>query len=714
MAIIDLGTGEADKAKAAPVRGRVIDLESGDFAEPEAQGETFEQRAARLGAQPGIALTPQQLGAIERDETIDPAAPTLPSGRDFQPRQSTGEESGFGRGVEQGLLNIGGGILRGIGEIRAQLGDEGADQFLADLMQSQSLERTQTEEETADSPISSFAGEVTGEILGFPFGGAGGSLPTRLLSAAAAGGAGGALSAGGRGESGVDIAKEAAISGAIAPAAEGVSALLGARQAARQADVVGGVGADREAIESAAKSVATGQRAAQETGIGLLPAQKTLDPFQAEVQSFLGQNPEVSRKAFDTLKTQNREASEAVGSLLDAIALPSSPATAPGRARRAATNIIDGVSAIRAEKASPIYKEAFAEGADVDLLPVNNVIDDIISTLPEEGSAIKRKVLRAQRLISGDPNLKQLHSAKLEIDEMLNAKGEGAVGSTTRRHLTEIQDTLVNEMNIASSLYDQAREEFKRLSPAVDEIRDGVFGRIEALQDKDLKRVSSIIFDPTESNPEIATNAIKSLKNVEGGDEIVGGLIRTEIEKRLGRMRVDLAEAADTGGRKLENLPQQLLNNVYGNAKQRKMLFSALKEVNPKAANNAKWLEEGLTRASVGRPGGSQTGVRNLITQQIRGASLAVRDFFRKPIESAVGLGEEAHFNSKVRALGDALYNPDWSPDMDKIRKLDPNSQKAASKFENLLNQIERANSATGVSSQAAAATARTELNEEQ
>ena len=79
--------------------------------------------------------------------------------------------------------------------------------------------------------------------------------------------------------------------------------------------------------------------------------------------------------------------------------------------------------------------------------------------------------------------------------------------------------------------------------------------------------------------------------------------------------------------------------------------MTALTEIDPKAAKNALWLKESLDRASRARPGGSQTGVRNVITDKLRGPSIAIRDFFRKPIASLTEIGEEAAYSSKVRAV---------------------------------------------------------------
>lgn len=679
-----------------------------------------------FNALPVTDQTRELMGELK--STIARLTPTepepRPEGRDasqFEPLPPVdADQSPFVRATEQGLLNIGGGLLRGAGELAKLVGVDEAQQFLNDLAISQNLEARETDIVTEGAPVQRFAGEVAGETIGLPFGGSGKSLFTRLLTAMGGGATAGGLSAAGRGESGPAIAGEAALGGALGPVAEGGGAVLRARSASRRANVVGGVDADAEAIAEAAEQVTRAQQAAQATDIRLLPAQQTLDPFQLEKQAFLGQNPEVSRKAFSVLKDQNREAATAVTGLLDQIAEPGAVGVAGAEARRGASNVLNSVSLIRAERASPIYREAFEQGGNVDLTDTLSVIDDIAAGLPDKGSKIKNAVLKARTLLKGKtvdgqevtPSLQQLHGAKLQIDEMISPGGAKGVGPTTKRYLTQVQKELVSAMREASPTYAGAMDEFRANSAAVDVLRDSLFGRLNTLKDTNLKQASRILFDAGETNPTVIRDSLKILRNVEGGDDVARGLLRTELERRLGRMKVGLTEAAQTGGRQIENVPRQLLNTLYGNDSQKRVLFAALAELDPGALKNARWLEDALGRAAEGRPGGSQTGIRNVIAQQLKGAGLAIRDFFRKPIDTLVGIGEDQRFSRKVRAVGDALYNPDWAPDMDKIRKLNPRSPEAKSQFEKLLETIIEQNELTGVVSQSVGIAGRKELTE--
>ena len=685
--LIDLKTGDVTRTTDDPaVRvGELTRLLGGTPEDEqalltgnrEALSEGFTSRP--LGAQ--TAGRVQELGGLLQDTTQYQHKP-----------QPTGDESPMGRGFKQGLLNIGGGILRATGELRQALGDEGAAKFLKDLEVSQTMERGQTTQITEGHPVQGFVGEVGGEIAGFPVGGGAGSIPVRLATGAAGGATAAGLSAAGRGEDVGQIGTEAALGAGLAPISEIGAMGLGRLAQKRNAAKLGGLEVDADRAPEVISQMETAQRAKAETGIHLLPAQQSLDPFQLEKQAFLGQNPEVSIRAFDVLKQQNKEAATAVSNLLDKIATPGAVGSSGTQARAVANNVIDTAKRIRSEKASPLYREAFEQGADVDLLPVHAVVKDILDGLPPKGGKMRGAVTRVQQMLKGGKKnpltLKQLQGAKLEIDEMISAKGENGLGPTTKRYLTDIQTALLGQMDAASPAYSEARAAFRQASPAVNELREGVFGRLSKLKDTDLKRASGILFDATESNPEVLRNAIKALKSVEGGTEVARGLLRSELEKRLGRMRVDLADAAKTGGRKVENTPLTLLNNLFGNASQKKLLLSALDELAPEAGRNARWLEEGLSRAAGGRPGGSQTGIRQVISEQLRGVGLTLRDFLRRPVTTVTSVGEAAAYDHKVRAVGDLMYDPDWAPDMARLRKLDPNGEAAQNALDKLLRTV--------------------------
>jgi len=691
--LINLDTFEVEDDGENEEMSTIIDLDTGELSEIKAK--TFG------------ALDVVEAPAAE-DATQDVSG--------FRPAPDVDASAGaFGRNVKQGMMNMGGGILRAAGEAGSQLGIDGSDQFLKDLEVSQSMEQNKTDIISADDPIKSFAGEVLGETIGFPVGAPGKGAIIKGVTGAIGSGAAGGFSAAGRNEDASGIALDATLGAVLDPVIQAFGGIRKYIADQRAAGIMQGTSAEVEAIETAATNLEQAIEAQANTGIRTLPAQKTLDPFQLESQSFIGQNPEVSTKAYNVLKNQNREAADAVTGLLDAIASPTASSTVPSQARKAAGNIVSTVELMRAEASSPIYKQAMrrqrqGKTGKIDTSVIETKADKMAAQFDDQGQVSKNIKTLLGKVSRADGDLSKLHNAKLEIDQMIDGRGDDAIGNTTKRFLVDLQTDLVDQMVSQSPSYRAARDLFRQNSQLVDEVRGGVFGRIAEIQDKDLKRVSGVIFDATESNPTVVLNSIRALKNVEGGRDIASGLLRTEIEKRLGGMKSALSEISETGGRKLENAPANLLNTFFGNAKQKRMLMSALEELNPDAASNARWLEQSLSAASSGRPGGSQTGIRAVITEQLRGVGLGIRNFFRSPIDSIVGIGEEAAFSRKVAAFGDALYNPDWTPDMKRIKKLKPSE--AASEFEKLLNTILKADDALGVTRRATTTGARIEVND--
>lgn len=678
---------------------------------PTGKKETFEEQALRLGAKPGVALTPGQIESIKRGVTIDANEPQLIMSN-YRPKLDD-TENAFIASAKQEMKNIGAGIISTFAQIGNELGYDNARRLLDELETSQKMDLATTEKNVEGHPVQSFAGGVAGGTLALPVGGFGGGLLTRILTGSASGALGGALSATGRGEEGADIAQEATIGGVFGAAGEAAPKLIGAVKAKRAAKELDQVSVDAENISDLISNIETAKEASKQTGIKLLPAQSTLDPFQKEMTAFLGQNPEISKKALKTLSQQNKQASDAVSNLLNTIATPDQFSSSPGMGRSAAKKIIQASVDARSKATKPLYDAAFRkakeQGFKVNRAEVDKIIADALDELPD--GKIKNNVLKAKRSIGDTTELRKLHFALQEISEQLETGvKDGAIGNNSKRYLTQIRQSLSDALTEFEP-FKVAQSKYAELSPDVDKVKEGVFGRIASLSDKELKRVSSIIFDPTEINSkETVRNAVKALKGVDGGEDVARGLLRVELEKRMSKLPDALDEMQLTDD--MKNAPASLKRAIFGNAKQQEMLFSALDEIDPKYSKNALWLKTALDRAMQARPGGSQTGVRNLITQELRGAGLAVWNFFRRPIASLGEIGEEAAFNRKVRAVGEALYNPDWQPDINKLKKLDPLSAKTQSEFEKLLTKIVK--TTEGARTQAAAVSGRTANQEDQ
>lgn len=451
----------------------------------------------------------------------------------------------------------------------------------------------------------------------------------------------------------------------------------------RQGRQASAQGVAREELEQIAPAIREAEAATKETRVPLFQAQKTTVPAQLEKQAFVGQLPAGTQTASKALRVQNAAAADAVDDLLGQIAPDQAVVTGAERFRTAAQAAVDNVKRIRAEKASPIYNEAFDTGANIKLKPVNDLIKSGLDDFPA-GGEVAKNLNKISVLLKGtkgaQPSLRQLHNAKLEIDQMINKVGEGSLGNTTKANLKDVQAKLLNQMDEGSGLYKQARQTFSDASPSVTTVQESIIGKISKLKDTDLKSISKRIFDPAETNPAVIKQAKKVINDVD--PDAWNQLLRTELERRLGSVRADINSVT------AENVPGQLHRAIFGNTKQRAVLFNA---VDGEVKRNLGYLETVLKRASLGRPGGSQTAAREEIKRELRGGSLsALRDFFKKPVSTLVSTGEDAAFNRRVKNLADAMFDPQWKPRMKEIRKLKVDSPDAARAMIQLLNDVEK------------------------
>ena len=483
-------------------------------------------------------------------------------------------------------------------------------------------------------------------------------------------------------------AGQAALGGQVDPGDIALSAVLGgaaeavvpAIQGFRQTRQARKIGAAADELAQVAPTVQTAREATEATGVPLFQAQQTGVPAQLEKQSFVAQLPAGTRSAVEGLKTQNKAAGDAVEDFINTIAPPEAVITGAERFRGAAQAAVDKAKNIRAEKTSPLYKDALNAGGDVDLTPFNEFIRLELKDLPASGEIAKtlKKVSQLTKA-KGDPSLRLLHNAKVEIDQMINKFGENSLGNTTKGKVTEAKNILLDQMDLASEGYTAARQAFADASPGVTKIKDSIVGKIAALDDIQLKQISGKIFDPAQTNPQVIAKAKKAITDVD--PDAWSQLIRVELERSLGAIK-STAEAGT-----VENIPGQLFRALFPNDKSTKVLMNALDDTQKK---NLKFLQTALGRARLGRPGGSQTAAREEIKAELRGGVVqSVRDFFKAPISTLVSTGDEAAFNRRTAAMAKALFDPTWKAEMAAIRKLNPNSPAAARAMTQLLNDIE-------------------------
>lgn len=479
------------------------------------------------------------------------------------------------------------------------------------------------------------------------------------------------------------------LAGALQGGAELVGpAVQGFRQA-RQAHQLGIQGAELADVRPALEQARAAQAGLEKvTGINprLFQAQQMAVPSKLEEQSFVGMLPAGSRVARRQLLAQNKEAAQTVDKVLNMIAPSESVQTGAGKVRSIAQQSLDALKTIRKDRTSPIYNSAFRTGVKVDVSPILKELTDITKEYPK-GGEVQRTLAKISNYLSvnGNPTLRQLHNAKLEIDQMIAKYGENSLGNTTKAIVLDVKNKLLTAMDNASPMYAEARKEFTRLSPSVENYQNSILGRIANLKDPQLKNVSKSLFDASETNPAVIANSKKIVESVD--PQAWREITRVELERRLGVMRGDLQLSAEGANASIENLPGQLQRAIFGNAKQRQVLYAGAPT---DVKKTLRYLETYLNRAKLGRPGGSQTATREEVKKRLgRGWISSLWNYFTHPLETVRGIGQDVSFDRKARVLSEALFDPKWEPKVAELRSFNPNTPAAAKAMAQLLREVD-------------------------
>lgn len=465
------------------------------------------------------------------------------------------------------------------------------------------------------------------------------------------------------------------------PAFQGARSMLRARKAGVEREALGSV---EQTVQTSRDAVA-GLRQATGREVGLFPAQQTLSPAELLKQRLLPQLSASTQAASEALEGQNVEVFEATMDLIATIAPDQVVETGAGRFRDAAQRAREVRVLARSETASPIYKQAFRRQRQgktplLDTSQIQRKIEGIASA-EIDGGQIETALNRVgENISSAAGDLRKLHSAKVQIDNMIEGQGSSALGRSTKRFLVDIQTDLVDLMIEQSPSYRAARSEFIRLSPAIEELDNSLIGRIADIPDDKLRNVAGQIFDPKEINAAVLRNARKVISDVDPGawDDVM----RVELERRIGGLSSFVADNADEA---ISNIPGKLSTALFGNPKNRAVLFSAM---NPEQAQNFRYLETVIRRSMRGRAAGSPTTPFKEALDRMRGVAGVLRDTIFRPVSTLQDVGEQSLFDARVANLAEAMFNTQWRPQMSKLRALDPNSPAAARAMTQLLNDI--------------------------
>jgi hypothetical protein len=452
-----------------------------------------------------------------------------------------------------------------------------------------------------------------------------------------------------------------------------------------------------------ATDAASFQTDAHKLGLNVSKAEATANKADIEQEKTLRGLPGSAEKFGEADQIRNPKIRNAIDSFLDTIAPAENTPQAASSVRNASKNAISDADKARQDISEPFYKAAEASGAQVDVKPIVDYINDQLKTAKGDRAAALNKTLTLLKPANApdakdfDTTVAGLHSTKLSIDEMINGAGDSSLGRTTKQNLVNIKNQLVDQLATASPEYELGRSTFSKESAPYNQLKDSVIGKIADTKDTQLKTIATTLFDPKESDPRVLLQA-KSVIQKQSPDAW-NAITRSYLQSQFEGMKDAVQNGASFG--------KAFASKVMGTSKQREMLMTALSD-NPEALENFKLIARVMPRLGIAGDVGSPTATRLMaLAKDSAFGGLA------GGIAGYVGSGEEGaktgaltglvlgHAGAKVyqklsytilknqkASLAEAVLNPRYAPEMAVIRKLNPNSQQAVSALTNLLTKI--------------------------
>jgi hypothetical protein len=487
--------------------------------------------------------------------------------RGQQPQQPTAEQEGIlerfaigaGRGFKnfmEGVQQIGGmgdvarargldaGGAMGVSGLEGQIrrmdpavqADEisEAEQRLRQFTEGAAADRQQFRKTPVGQSIPGRVGEFVGEAapaLVVPASGAttmAGRIP---FNVAAGAGLGGLSFAETEQDRAVNVAGGAVFGGAIPEAFA-----LGGRGASMIRSLFGGKTAEMfqrfggdEVSQQALKRI----EAANRLGLNLTPAEATGSPSLAARQGRVG----VTEAGFDVMsnaaKVRRSQEQASIVRFLDD--LSEDGTSAARNIRDAAKKVISDEERALSEAARPFYQSAYRQSVPDEAMQ-ELLQDPVISRA--YASVMANPIYQRELGDAGAASIKTVDIVKRQLDDSIE-EASRAGRKNEARILRDAKSSLVAAADEASPDYKQARQIFAADAPSVQAIKESAIGRIANLDESGLKRVSKVIFDPSETD--LGQLSRMREKFIQEDPAAWRRIIRNEMERRLDAAKGDRA-----------------------------------------------------------------------------------------------------------------------------------------------------------------------------
>lgn len=354
------------------------------------------------------------------------------------------------------------------------------------------------------------------------------------------------------------------------------------------------------------------QQAAKELGIDLTPAEAGQNMIGAKYEGKLGTSPEGDRRLYDFKKNQKDQEQEAIRNLLHKV--EPTGENASEAVRNASKKVIEKKEKALEAKARPHY-----DIAEHKLLSPNT-----LNSLTKDGNINKayKEVLEDpvfQSEIAGfKPNsIKVLDEVKKRLDGQIGT-AKRAGDKNLARILRNSKNRLVEKLDEISPEYKKARAIYSEESPLIDLVRNREVGKIAKLNDVNIKKVASIIFDPSQTDPKVM-NRLRDEISKEN-PEAWAKIVRNAMQKKVSSGK---SEHPGTNFYnqvlKNDNTYDQFHSALKGNKEAQeklKIMKSIFKDViNPRTPKGA----EALAKSSLDVPRSGPEAVKKAVANANKG-----------------------------------------------------------------------------------------------
>lgn len=442
-----------------------------------------------------------------------------------------GRAKGLDSGGALGVSDLTGQIRRMDPAVQA---DEiaGAEQRLRQFTEGAAAERQQFRETPAGQSIPGRVGEFVGEAapsLVVPGSGAATAGQRIGYNVAAGAGLGGLSFAETEQDRAANVAGGAVLGGAVPEAfalgGRGMN-VIRSLFGGKTAEMFQRFGGD-ELSQQALKRI----EAANRLGLQLTPAEATGSAALAARQGRVG----VTEPGFEVMSNASKvRRSQEQASIVRFLDDLSEDGTSAARnIRDAAKKVISDEERALSEAARPFYQSAYKQSVPDETMQML-LQDPVISKA--YASVMANPIYQRELGEAGAASIKTVDIVKRQLDDSIE-EASRAGRKNEARILRDAKSSLVAAADEASPDYKQARQIFAADAPSVQAIKESAIGRIANLDESGLKRVSKVIFDPSETD--LGQLSRMRDKFMQEDPAAWRRVIRNELERRLDAAKGD-------------------------------------------------------------------------------------------------------------------------------------------------------------------------------